>query len=454
MADRDPRPGWCGFAGGRAPRDVWADRRSCSTSWHGRISRCTPAPAQVDVALAVHGEHQVSQRAVRGGGGAGMRGRPRAGGRRAGRRRPGLGAPDGRHAPGRRRDRRQRRLQRQPRLDAGRPEGAGLDGPDGPAMRQRRSWAVLGEMAELGEDAITEHDRIGRFAVRLDVSRLIVVGTGRPAERHASGGGHGGIVGCGVRPWSPTPTLRWPCCAPNWRRGDVVLVKASKSVGLCALADTLAGARRKVGGSMRQILFAAGIALAVSILLTPVLIRLFTRQGFGQEIREDGPASHQQEARHPVDGRRRDPGRHLGRLPGHPPGRHRRYNGGGPVGVGPAGARSGHRARRGRVPRRLDQDPRAAQPRAEQDRQDGRAADRGGAVRHAGAAVPQRRRADPGQRAAVLRPRDRHRHAGARWCSCCSAWLLVSAWSNAVNLTDGLDGLAAGSHGDGHCGAT
>ena len=45
---------------------------------------------------------------------------------------------------------------------------------------KRRSFAVLGEMGELGDDAITEHDRIGRLVVRLDVSRLIVVGTGRP----------------------------------------------------------------------------------------------------------------------------------------------------------------------------------------------------------------------------------------------------------------------------------
>ena len=44
---------------------------------------------------------------------------------------------------------------------------------------------------------------------------------------------------------------------------------------------------------MRQILIAVGIALAVSILLTPSLILLFTRQGFGHEIREDGPPSHQ-----------------------------------------------------------------------------------------------------------------------------------------------------------------
>ncbi|MGZ4518150.1 MAG: phospho-N-acetylmuramoyl-pentapeptide-transferase [Mycobacteriaceae bacterium] len=44
---------------------------------------------------------------------------------------------------------------------------------------------------------------------------------------------------------------------------------------------------------MRQILIAAAIALAVSILLTPYLIKVFSGQGFGQEIRQDGPASHQ-----------------------------------------------------------------------------------------------------------------------------------------------------------------
>ncbi len=43
---------------------------------------------------------------------------------------------------------------------------------------------------------------------------------------------------------------------------------------------------------MRLVLIAVGISLAVSILLTPALIRLFTRQGFGHEIREDGPPSH------------------------------------------------------------------------------------------------------------------------------------------------------------------
>src|SRR6476646_11388751 len=41
--------------------------------------------------------------------------------------------------------------------------------------RGRRTWAVLGEMLELGEESATEHDSIGRLAVRLNVSRLVVV---------------------------------------------------------------------------------------------------------------------------------------------------------------------------------------------------------------------------------------------------------------------------------------
>ncbi len=44
---------------------------------------------------------------------------------------------------------------------------------------------------------------------------------------------------------------------------------------------------------MRGVFIAAGAALAVSILLTPYLIRFFSQQGFGQEIRADGPQSHQ-----------------------------------------------------------------------------------------------------------------------------------------------------------------
>jgi phospho-N-acetylmuramoyl-pentapeptide-transferase len=44
---------------------------------------------------------------------------------------------------------------------------------------------------------------------------------------------------------------------------------------------------------VKTILVASVVSLLVSILLTPYLIKLFSRQGLGQEIREDGPQTHQ-----------------------------------------------------------------------------------------------------------------------------------------------------------------
>jgi UDP-N-acetylmuramoyl-tripeptide--D-alanyl-D-alanine ligase len=102
----------------------------------------------------------------------------------------------------------------------------------------RRSWAVLGEMAELGEDAISEHDRIGRLAVRLDVSRLVVVGLGR-----SMGAMHHGAVMEGS--WGGEATSVADAAAAltllraELQAGDVVLVKASNAAGLGALADSL-----------------------------------------------------------------------------------------------------------------------------------------------------------------------------------------------------------------------
>jgi UDP-N-acetylmuramoyl-tripeptide--D-alanyl-D-alanine ligase len=103
----------------------------------------------------------------------------------------------------------------------------------------RRSWAVLGEMAELGDDAISEHDSIGRLAVRLDVSRLIVVGTGRcMSAMH-----HGAVM---EGSWGSESTMVADADAAlallraELRSGDVVLVKASNASGLGALADAIA----------------------------------------------------------------------------------------------------------------------------------------------------------------------------------------------------------------------
>jgi phospho-N-acetylmuramoyl-pentapeptide-transferase len=43
---------------------------------------------------------------------------------------------------------------------------------------------------------------------------------------------------------------------------------------------------------VKSVLIAAGFGLMISILLTPLAIRMFRRQGLGQEIRDDGPESH------------------------------------------------------------------------------------------------------------------------------------------------------------------
>jgi UDP-N-acetylmuramoyl-tripeptide--D-alanyl-D-alanine ligase len=107
---------------------------------------------------------------------------------------------------------------------------------------KRRSWAVLGEMAELGDDAISEHDRIGRLAVRLDVSRLIVVGTGRSMSAM-----HQGAVMEGARGSEENPDAAIVADADaalavlraELQPGDVVLVKASNAAGLGVLADSL-----------------------------------------------------------------------------------------------------------------------------------------------------------------------------------------------------------------------
>ncbi len=110
------------------------------------------------------------------------------------------------------------------------------------AGQHRRSWAVLGEMAELGDDAISEHDRIGRLAVRLDVSRLIVVGTGRSMSAM-----HQGAVMEGARGFEEGREATIVADADaalavlraELQPGDVVLVKASNAAGLGALADSL-----------------------------------------------------------------------------------------------------------------------------------------------------------------------------------------------------------------------
>ena len=102
----------------------------------------------------------------------------------------------------------------------------------------QRSWAVLGEMGELGEDSIAEHDRVGRLAVRLDISRLVVVGTGRPMSAMHHGAVMEGSWGS-ESTMVPDADAALELLRAELSPGDVVLVKASNAAGLGAMAEAL-----------------------------------------------------------------------------------------------------------------------------------------------------------------------------------------------------------------------
>ena len=100
----------------------------------------------------------------------------------------------------------------------------------------RRTIAVLGEMAELGELAGEEHDRIGLLAVRLNISQVIVVG---PAARrmHISTINEGSWDGESA--YVETADEAFDLLRDTVKRGDTVLVKSSNSAGLRFLGDRL-----------------------------------------------------------------------------------------------------------------------------------------------------------------------------------------------------------------------
>ncbi|MGI9197419.1 MAG: UDP-N-acetylmuramoyl-tripeptide--D-alanyl-D-alanine ligase [Candidatus Nanopelagicales bacterium] len=99
-----------------------------------------------------------------------------------------------------------------------------------------RTWAVIGEMKEIGPTSVDEHDALGRLAVRLDISRLIAVGEGaRPVHLGAS---HEGSWG-NESQWVPDAAAALDILRAELQPGDVVLVKASRSVGLDSVATAL-----------------------------------------------------------------------------------------------------------------------------------------------------------------------------------------------------------------------
>jgi UDP-N-acetylmuramoyl-tripeptide--D-alanyl-D-alanine ligase len=119
-------------------------------------------------------------------------------------------------------------------------QGAADPGPNGHARGdpppRRRSFAVLGGMAELGEHSAGLHREAGALAALAGVTGLIVVGDtaapmldGAKAQRDW----HGELVHV------PDPAAAVEALAQRLQPGDVVLVKASRAAGLERVALAL-----------------------------------------------------------------------------------------------------------------------------------------------------------------------------------------------------------------------
>ncbi|MEU1780566.1 MULTISPECIES: UDP-N-acetylmuramoyl-tripeptide--D-alanyl-D-alanine ligase [Streptomyces] len=118
----------------------------------------------------------------------------------------------------------------------------------GEAARARggRTWAVLGRMAELGEESLAEHDAVGRLVVRLNVGKLVAVG-GREAawlQMGAYNEGSWGEESVHVSDAQAAVDL----LRSELRPGDVVLLKASRSAGLERVAEALLAVDGEVAG--------------------------------------------------------------------------------------------------------------------------------------------------------------------------------------------------------------
>ncbi len=101
----------------------------------------------------------------------------------------------------------------------------------------RRTWAVLGEMRELGPQSGAEHDAVGRLTVQLDIARLLAVGPGARSVQ-------AGAVRGGAREeragYVPDTEEAYELLSDQLRPGDVVLLKSSRDAGLRYLGDRLA----------------------------------------------------------------------------------------------------------------------------------------------------------------------------------------------------------------------
>jgi UDP-N-acetylmuramoyl-tripeptide--D-alanyl-D-alanine ligase len=104
-----------------------------------------------------------------------------------------------------------------------------------------RRWAVLGDMAELGEATEEAHREVGRAAARLGIGPIVAIGSRSDITVAASGREADRAFG------DAEPAAR--LLLGELRSGDAVLVKASRSSALDRIVDRLVQELRPCGAS-------------------------------------------------------------------------------------------------------------------------------------------------------------------------------------------------------------
>lgn len=103
--------------------------------------------------------------------------------------------------------------------------------------RSRQTWAILGVMAELGDETTAEHDRIGRMTVRLGIDRLVVVG--RDARAIFEAARLEGLFDSGDAAFVEDAAAALDIVKRDAAADAVILVKGSRAAGLESVAEGL-----------------------------------------------------------------------------------------------------------------------------------------------------------------------------------------------------------------------
>jgi len=97
----------------------------------------------------------------------------------------------------------------------------------------RRSWAVLGEMRELGESSRAEHQSLGRAAAAMGIDRLVCIGEALLPTHEAA-------LAAGLTSFAVTDIQDAISIVTEQAiTGDVIVVKASRGIALERVADAL-----------------------------------------------------------------------------------------------------------------------------------------------------------------------------------------------------------------------